>query len=143
VEASVIETVAKYFYFFSLDEQITFSASLKALAEIKSNDWLDLKFRSEWIAVLTKWKPRLQYLHKKKWTGFPDEKGISVPKNLDINGWNHFVNNADQVEVEAVLLSRILGFSDQEIAQGLAVSQGTVRYRVGRGLRHLGGFLES
>ncbi len=53
------------------------------------------------------------------------------------------LSNGEPSEVEAVLLSKILGFSDNEIAEGLGVTSGTVRYRIGRGLRHLGGYLES
>jgi DNA-directed RNA polymerase specialized sigma24 family protein len=143
VEAPVIDMVAKYFFFCSLDEQVSFTASLKALTELKHNDWLGGKDRSRWVQVLSKWKPKLKSLRGKQWAHSPVEHGFSLPKDFDLNAWNHFLNSGEATEVEAVLFSRILNFTEDEIADGLGVTAGTVRYRVGRGLRHLGGYLES
>lgn len=143
MEASVIETVAKYFYFSCLDEQISFTASLKALTDLKNRGALDKDARSVWIEVLNKWKPRLRSLRGGHWKHKPGESGFSFPADLHIDAWVNFLTSGESSEVEAVLLSKILGFRDDEIAEGLGVTPGTVRYRVGRGLRHLGGFLES
>ena len=142
MQPSVIDTVAKYFYFLSLDEQISFSASLKALAELRSNDWLEERDRSRWVQVLAKWKPKLKQLRGRQWRDFAQAPGFSLSENVDINAWSGFLSSGEASEIEAVLLSQILGFSDEDIASGLQVTIGTVRYRVGRGLRHLGGYLE-
>ncbi len=139
MEASVIDTVAKYFYFSSLDEQISFTASLKALTDLKHNDWLDFQHRARWVQVLSKWKPRLKSMRGK---ASAVEKGFVLPKDFDLNSWTSFLAAGESTEVEAVLFSKILNFSEEEIADGLGVTTGTVRYRVGRGLRHLGGYLE-
>jgi hypothetical protein len=69
--------------------------------------------------------------------------GFIIPENFDLGVWTSFLATAHPEESEAVLLSHILGFTDVEIATGIGVSEGTVRYRVGRGLRHLGGYVES
>jgi len=140
---AVVETAAKYFYFSCLSEQSSFAASLKALADLKNNGWLGPEHKERWIQVLSKWKPRLRTLRSKTWVATARESGFILPPDLDINVWMSFLGNGEPTEVEAVLLSKILGFSDDEIAVGLGVTTGTVRYRVGRGLRHLGGFLES
>lgn len=71
------------------------------------------------------------------------EKGFVFPVGFDLSLWISFQSAGDPKEVEAVLLSKVLGFTDDEIAQGLQVTPGTVRYRVGRGLRQLGGYIES
>lgn len=139
----VVETAAKYFYFSSLSEQSSFAASLKALTELKHNGWLELEYKSKWIQVLSKWKPRLRGLRSKAWVASAKEAGFLLPPDLDINVWMTFLGSGEPSEVEAVLLSKILGFSDDEIALGLGVTTGTVRYRIGRGLRHLGAYLES
>ena len=93
--------------------------------------------------MLSKWKPRLRSLRSKAWVANAKEAGFILPPELDINVWMSFVGQGEPTEVEAVLLSKILGFSDEDIAEGLGVTAGTVRYRIGRGLRHLGGYLES
>ena len=138
MDAPVIDTVAKYFYYSCLDEQVSFSASLKTLSEIRANGWM--KDRSRWVQVLSKWKPRLKQMRGKS---FGPNPGIEFESEFDLTAWSNFMTTAEPTEVEAVLLSKILGFRDGEIAQGLGITVGTVRYRVGRGLRHLGGYLES
>ncbi len=141
MEASVIDTVAKYFYFSSLDEQVSFTASLKALSELKSNGWLTE--RSRWIQTLNKWKPRLKQMRGRTRAHALPQGGFELNTNFDLTAWSNFLTTGDPSEVEAVLLSQILGFRDGEIAMGLNVTVGTVRYRVGRGLRHLGGYLDA
>lgn len=140
---AVVETAAKYFYFSSLSEQSSFAASLKALTDLKHNGWLGPEHKARWIQTLSKWKPRLRTLRSKAWIASSKEAGFILPPDLDINVWMTFLGNGEPTEVEAVLLSKILGFSDDDIAEGLGVTAGTVRYRIGRGLRHLGGYLES
>jgi DNA-directed RNA polymerase specialized sigma24 family protein len=143
METSVIETVAKYFYFSTLNEQLTFACSFRVLGELKAGGWIEGQRRDRWIATLTKWRTKMRRTSPRDWDHFPNEKGFELPAGFKIEAWNNFLNNGEPSEVEAVLLSRILTFSDDEIAIGLGVTRGTVRYRVGRGLRHLGGYLES
>lgn len=140
---AVVETAAKYFYFSSLSEQASFAAALKALADLKTNGWLGVEHKSKWIQILSKWRIRLRSLKSKAWIASAKDAGFVLPPELDINVWMTFLGNGEPTEVEAVLLSKILGFSDEDIAAGLQVTVGTVRYRIGRGLRHLGGYLES
>lgn len=143
MESSVIETVAKYFYFTSLNEQLTFAASFRVLNELKANGWIEDGHRGRWVALLTKWRAKMRKISPRDWAHYPEERGFVPPENFNTAAWSNFISNGDPSEVEAVLLSRILGFTDAEMAGGLGVTVGTVRYRVGRGLRHLGGYLES
>ena len=140
---SVTETVAKYFFFSALDERVSFSASLKVLTEIKNKNWLADDHRARWVETLTKFKPRLSHVRPRAWTTNAQDRGFRLPGEVDVSLWAAFQTSVDPREVEAVLLSQVLAFTDDEIAEGLGVSKGTVRYRVGRGLRHLGGYVES
>ena len=140
---SVIETVAKYFFFTALDERLSFTASLRVLSELKAKNWINDNHRHHWIEILTKWKPRARSFAPRSWSESPIEKGFVFPPGFDLSLWISFQSAGDPKEVEAVLLSKVLGFSDEEIARGLNVTPGTVRYRIGRGLRHLGGYIES
>lgn len=142
MEPSVIDTVAKYFYFSSLDDRLSFAASLKVLAELRAGDLMDKEHRARWVTVLTKWRRRLPTLSPRSWEGDGQSLGFRIPSGFDMGAWMTFVSSSEPSEVEAVLLAQILGFTDEEIARGLDVTVGTVRYRLGRGLRHLGGFVE-
>jgi hypothetical protein len=142
VDPSVIDTVAKFFFFTALDERISFTASLKVLTELKSKNWIGTQHRARWVQVLAKWRAKIYLVSPKVFSEDPSDRGFLFPDNLDFSHWIAFQSTAPPTEVEAVLLSKILGFQDEEIASGLGVSVGTVRYRVGRGLRGLGGYVE-
>ena len=64
--------------------------------------------------------------------------GIDIPRQVDLGSWRQLHKDAQIEELLAVIWSKVLGFHDESIASGLDVSVGTVRYRVGRGLRLLG-----
>ncbi|HMN68984.1 MAG TPA: sigma-70 region 4 domain-containing protein [Bdellovibrionales bacterium] len=138
--ASVIDTVAKYFYFSTLDENLSFTASLKTLSDLKNHSRLDEKYRAEWVRALLHWRDRL---NKIKPRGGATAAMIHLPRGFDMTAWRSFLNTAEREEIDAVLLHKILRFSEGEIAVGLNVTTGTVRYRLGRGLRHLGGFQDA
>ena len=61
-----------------------------------------------------------------------------IPKDLDMGAWKQFYIQAEPDEMLAVIWSKILKFSDEDIAEGLGVTVGSIRHRVGRGLRLLG-----
>ena len=61
-----------------------------------------------------------------------------MPQNLDMGAWKQFSKQAEPDEMLAVVWSKILKFSDEDIAEGLGVTVGSIRHRVGRGLRLLG-----
>jgi len=63
---------------------------------------------------------------------------VDIPKDLDLATWRSFQKMATENESMAVALSKILGFADEAVAMGLNVSLGTVRYRIGKGIRTLG-----
>jgi DNA-directed RNA polymerase specialized sigma24 family protein len=143
MQSEVIETVAKYFFFTALDERVSFSASLRVLAELKSKNWLNPKYRDRWIETLAKAKPRLRGVFPKSWSDNSADRAFQMKGTLDLSVWASFQSTTDPEEVEAVLFSKVLGFTDEEIASGLSVTVGTVRYRIGRGLRRLGGYVEN
>lgn len=143
MESPLIDSVVKYFYLSCLNEQLSFTASLKVLGELRARNHLSPEFRSHWVQTLKKWRPRLDSMTGRPWSEALTEKGFIFPADFDMTAWVSFINSAEASESEAVLLSHVLGFTDEEIAIGLGVTTGTVRHRVGHGLRRLGGFVES
>ena len=64
-----------------------------------------------------------------------------LPPGVSYGAWRQFHKEAPREDLIAIIWSRIVGFDDVKVAQGLGASEGTIRYRVGRGLRQLGHLL--
>ena len=58
-------------------------------------------------------------------------------------GWRDFKKQSTDEEFLTVLWSTVLKVPEEKIARGLNISVGTVRYRLGKGLKKLGDLLES
>jgi hypothetical protein len=132
MDENIIQSVALFFYLNLFDSRPAFSASQHTLAQ-----WRDLgtNKKSDLIPIAQK---MLKKTKAKPGTGSDD---FILPKNLDLAAWMEFKKRSDSAEYETVLWSRILGFSDEDVATGLGVTEGTVRHRVNRGLRDLGRLL--
>lgn len=61
-----------------------------------------------------------------------------IPEGCDFGKWQAFAKKSEHEELHALIWSQILGLADADIAKGIGVSEGTVRYRVGRALIKLG-----
>jgi DNA-directed RNA polymerase specialized sigma24 family protein len=71
---------------------------------------------------------------------FSLESGWRVPQTLDFAPWKEFQKKAPEEELLALVWSKALNFTDEEISQGLGLTEGTLRFRVGRALRKMGTF---
>lgn len=137
VDASVLQSVSLYFFLTVPDEKRAHAASLLAVDKINRIKSPDKK--PAIIEILHGLRGRARRMRPHHWPFKKNEESWVLPENkVDIQIWRNFAQKADGNEIEAVLFSRVLGFRDDEIAAGLGVSEGTVRYRVGRGLRVLG-----
>jgi hypothetical protein len=70
---------------------------------------------------------------------FVEDSGWVLPKDLDLAPWKEFQKNSPEDELLTLIWSRILGISDQDLSLALGLTEGTVRYRVGRAVKKLGG----
>ena len=66
------------------------------------------------------------------------ESGWLTPEGLDLGSWREFQKMASEDELLTVIWSKILKIDDLDISEGLGITQGTIRYRLGRALRKLG-----
>ena len=64
---------------------------------------------------------------------------VTLPPGLNWGRWLEFHRLAEQNDLLAVVYNKVLGISEDAVARGLGVSEGTVRFRVAKGLRLLGG----
>lgn len=135
-----IQSIALFFYFALLDDQKAIEAASQALAlgrvrkqrnpQIKNTVALVSATKSVW----DKYKARVA-------RGRPNtsvESGWLLPEGVDLGPWREFQKSASEDELLTVIWSKILKIEDDDISEGLGITQGTIRYRLGRALRKLG-----
>ena len=155
-----IKLMALFFYYVFLDKHITLKATRKAfkiqkkmlahkqsqatqqplsLAQKSMMDPIVLMI-STCLEVWQKYKKHGFHQKNKNLQGFYDidshEHGFSA--SVDLGPWCDFLKEAEEHVILVVIFSQVLLLSDKDIAKGMGVSIGTVRYRLGYGLRLLG-----
>jgi hypothetical protein len=136
MDETIIRSTALFFYLNLFDPKLAFAASQRTLSA-----WRDrgTNRRSDVIPIAQK---TLKHLSSLKFFGLENAPGeFELPKNLHLDAWRELKKRVDWAEYDAILWSQVLGFTDEELAEGFGVSPGTIRHRVGRALRELGRLL--
>ncbi len=139
-----VKSIALFFFYAWLDDQKATRASSEAI------EFLRNKFKSKEklegpiaVVIATKY---IWDKHKHRWSrGKPNysvDSGWMIPDLLNFSPWKEFQKSSSEEELICLIWSKILKFEDEQIANGLGISIGTVRYRVGRGLRKLGALVQ-
>lgn len=137
VAAAQVREVALFFLFALMDEKVAVEAAQKTVAQLKAKP-ADAVTPTLMIRVLHQ-----AYDHYRR--RVPRNRPSAVPvavwsfdSPVTIDAWTRFQKEATEAELVAVILSHILVYNDVVIADGLGISLGTARYRIGKGIRHLG-----
>lgn len=143
---SAIEKIALFFYFAFLDEIRAREAGRVVLKKLRQKT-LGKNFsadeEAEMIVSLCDQHLDVFAKHAKP-TGLSFSAGqIILPPQSNWGPWFELRRLTEKNEFYAVLWTRVLGISEEVTARGLGVSLGTVRYRVGRGLKALGRICQS
>ena len=138
-----LRAVALFFAFALPEERIAMQAAEKAVTEIKSEITKSNAKSDESKNVLIVRACRNSFQRSKKQIQrrnprFQFGKSVLFPDHTDPSPWIRFQAEAGDDELLAVILNKILKIPEVEIAQGLDISDGTVRYRVSRAVRRLG-----
>lgn len=137
---SDVKAIALFFYFSFLDDRRAIEASTQALAICSDKKKRNPGMKNN-IAIVAATQSVWDKFKVRVVRGRPNasaESGWLIPNGVDLGPWREFQKNATQDELLTVIWSKILGFSDEEISEGLGITQGTIRYRLGRALRKLG-----
>ncbi len=142
-----IKSVACFFFFAFLNESLALQATVRTVKHIskrfkKSPELSESDQNAIIVFQTAKAWEKYSRQHNRKFQGPHFEAGWQLPEDTDLAPWRQFLKEVGSEEVLAVIWSRILCFSDECMAKGLGLTVGTVRYRVGRGLRKLGSFYQ-
>ncbi len=139
---SDVKAIALFFFFTMLDEKRALLASSQAYELCMNKIDKDEKAPIGELIVKSTYKV-WKHNHSKLIRGRPQyslNSGWDLPPGLDIGVWKDFQKNASEEDLLAIVWSKIINISESEIAMGLGLSAGTIRYRVSHAVRKLGAF---
>lgn len=133
-----VRKVALFFLFALSDEKVALEAAHKAVSRAKS---AAVDGRAGDVDLIRAVYRVFDQFKTHRSRGPIEVTGaLLIPEGVELSIWRKFQKDGGPAEVVALILSRLLGFDDEAIAKGLNISVGTVRYRVGKGVRGLGLF---
>lgn len=152
-----IRSITLFFYYLFLEKQITLKATKKTLKRHRKSLQNTQKAQKEQsrhplqntcsLALMISdclhiWRKyqkhsfHKKHRHSKTFYHCDGKDGFLSP--VDLAPWCDFLREAEEQVIFVMIFSQILLFPDKDIARGMGISEGTVRYRLGHGLRLLG-----
>jgi len=136
-----VKSMALFFFFAFLDEKRAIEAASESVEFYRKKISKNPQLKSTVALVsVTKqiWEKQSGHFVRGR-PNYSPESGWLLPAGIDMGPWKEFQKLAQEDEFICLIWSRILKISDEDISLGLGVSVGTLRYRIGRALRKLGG----
>lgn len=142
ITAEFIEKIALFYHFSMLDEARAQSLTERTIKKLR-HEQLAAQMSRRALGSVDLIRITAENLKKSKLQGRPTHLAFStgellLPENSNFGPWFEFRKIANEDEFNAVLYSKIMNFSDADIAAALNLPVGTVRFRVSKGLRALG-----
>jgi hypothetical protein len=137
---SDIKAIALFFFYALLDDRKALEVAGEALEMARRRLAANTELKNS-VAIVAATKQIWEKHSGQFVRGRPNyslESGWLVPQGLDLGPWKEFQKSAQEDEFLCLIWSKILKISDEDISQGLGISVGTLRYRIGRALRKLG-----
>lgn len=142
VSAEQAREIALFFLLSLLDQKQALQAAHKSIAQLKG-----MKFEGETHSqaaisrVLHKtFESQRKMLSRNRPTEM-SETAVRFPAGADFATWQKFHRASNDAEITAVVLTKVIGFSEDAVADGFNISTGTMKYRVAKGMRQLGAVL--
>lgn len=133
--------IGLFFLLGLIDERVALSAAGRAIAQLKASENDSKDETTPAVAVVeacrASWKTHRKHVPRNQ-PAYEPENSWKIPDTLNIEVWLRYQKDAPDEDIMALLFSRILRFSDEDIAEGFQTSVGTIRYRLGKGVRQLG-----
>lgn len=140
MKESDVRAVTLFFLFAFADESTALSASAEAVRRLRGKKFAETDLIEPSLIVSVTYEVWMKFKRKvRRARGAPmHSRHWSLPEGMDFAPWRDFQKTAPEDELLSVIWGRILGISELEIAKGLGLTDGTVRYRLGRAFRKLG-----
>ena len=141
-EEAKVRSVALFYFFAFMDEAVAKLATETTLDACNRKISKENLPNEKWSSLIVSetnrgWHKYKDYVGRDINVEVPGETWILADK-VSLGQWKEFLKSSDENELKSVVWSQILGFLDDDISSGLGISSGNVRFRVSRGLRHLG-----
>ncbi len=141
-KTELLEKLALFYYFSFLDEVKAQAATLKTLKKIKidmiskrrdESDFTVNEFIEVTNGLLERSLKNIKPVSLAYSSGY-----IILPDRSNWGPWFELRKVINEKDFRALLYSKILKFSEEQIATGLDLPAGTIRYRISRALKALG-----
>jgi hypothetical protein len=132
--------IGLFFLLGFMDERGGLAAASSAIAQIKAEESSPDESLppSQFVNICHQtWKKHRGLTPRNQSFDGPQHSWI-IPKEIDIGIWARYQKDAPDEDVMTILFSMVFALSDEELAEGLKTSLGTIRYRLGKGIRQLG-----
>jgi len=135
-----VRDIGLFFLLGFMDEKVALAAASRCVAKVKvAQESSGRPFETvELIKVCREaWKTFRNQIPRNHPLTAPTDSWV-LPPALDISIWTRYQKDSADEDIMALLFSLVLGVSDQDLADGFQTSVGTIRYRLGKGVRQLG-----
>jgi hypothetical protein len=135
-----VREIGLFFLLGFMDEKVALAAASRCVAKVKvAQESSNIPFETvELIKVCREsWKTFRKQIPRNQPLETPTDSWV-LPQTIDISIWTRYQKDAADEDIMALLFSLVLGVSDQDLADGFQTSVGTIRYRLGKGVRQLG-----
>ena len=146
MDRSRVREIGLFFLLGLMEEKAAMAAASRAVAQLKSQFGESSKpiapveviraCRAAWKVYR---KQRQQIPRNQAHNRQTDRsQSWSMPESFDLSAWSRYQKDAPDEDTMAILFTYIFSFSDSDLAEGFQTSIGTIRYRLGKGVRQLG-----
>lgn len=138
--------IGLFFLLGFMEERIALSAASRAIAQLKAEfSEISRKDREPGAVAIgavirvcrESWKVYRKQIPRNQASNPPENTWI-IPEHVDLTTWARYQKDAPDEDIMTVLFSLVLGVRDEDLAEGFQTSMGTIRYRLGKGVRQLG-----
>lgn len=129
------EAALNYFYFLLMDEGPSLHSALRAVKAVQKKQKA-AQGREIDQALIKEMSSILQKILKKGQPpkGNPAKSDWKAPNSEALGSWKDYLRRSEPESAEALVLRYILNYSVKDISKALSVPEGTIYFRLGRGL---------
>lgn len=139
-----VRSIAVFFALGLMDQKSAHQAAQKTIANLKAKygDRPSSPDAPVWTTAAILAECRKQWkIHARSLPGHRVRTGdehFVIPADFDLQVWRRYQKDAPEEDVMATLMKHLFQATDEQLAEGLQTSVGTIRFRLGKSVRQLG-----